>query len=132
MTQQPVAIALTLCEQVIVEEGTRNVTLVNCSTTLKVREVPSGPQRLVIHVTLTDGLGAGALRFEVARLDTFETIFTRETSVTFTDPLQEVRVQLRPQGLSFPVEGRYQVSLLADGELIAQRRFRVSVTGETP
>lgn len=30
MIQRPVVVGLVLCEQVIIEEGTRNVTLINC------------------------------------------------------------------------------------------------------
>ena len=32
MSQRPVAIGLLLCEQLIIEEGTKNVTPVNCFT----------------------------------------------------------------------------------------------------
>lgn len=130
MIQPPVAIGLMLCEQVIVEEKTHNVTLVNCSNHMKVRKIPSGPQRLVLFALLTNGLGAGTFRLTVSRPDTLEEILSKETQATFLDPLQIVRVTVR-DALSFPLAGRYQISLLADGQLITQRAFQVSVTEET-
>ena len=62
MIQSPVAIGLTICEQVIVEEKTRNITLVNCLTRLRVQEAPSEPHRLVIHAWLADDIGDGEIR----------------------------------------------------------------------
>lgn len=129
MIKPPVAIGLTVCEQLIVEEKTRNVTLVNCLTHLRVREVPSEPHRLVIYARLTDGLGDGKFRLEMSHPDTLDEILIQEVSATFTDPLQEVRAIFRG-ALSFPVEGRYQSSLLVDREVIASRVFDVYVTEE--
>lgn len=126
MIQPPVAIGLTVCEQVIVEEKTHNITLVNCLTRLRVRKVPSELHRLVVHAWLTDGLGSGKVRFELVRLDTFDEIWSKEIPATFSHPLQEFRAVFRG-ALSFPVEGHYQASLLADGTTIAQRKFKVFV-----
>lgn len=131
MIQLPVVIGVTVCEQVIVEERTRNITLVNCLTRLRVQEMPSEPQRLVIHAWLTDGIGDGTIRMELLHPDTLEEIMTWEDQVSFTNPLQEFRAAFRGE-LSFPVEGRYQVNLLADGASIAQRTFDVVVEKETP
>jgi hypothetical protein len=127
MIQQPVAVGLAICEQVIVEEGTRNVTLVNCFNILRLRELPSVASRLVVHAALTDGLGDGRVSLVVNRLDTFEEIYARHARVSFTNPLQEVRLLFRPRKCSFPVPGWYQASLLVDGEFVAQQAFRVLV-----
>ncbi len=43
MIQPPGAIDLTVCEQLIIEEKTHNITLVNCLARLKVRQVPPHP-----------------------------------------------------------------------------------------
>lgn len=61
MIQPPTAIALTVCEQVVVEEKTRNITLVNCLTRLRVQRIPSEPHRLVFYSRLTDGIGEGTI-----------------------------------------------------------------------
>ncbi len=131
MIQRPAATGLAVCEQVIVEEKTHNITLVNCLTRLRVKAVPSEPQRFIVYAWLTDGLGDGQIRLEVVRPDTLDELLTRDLPATFSDPLQEVRVLFRGS-LSFPVEGRYQVRLLADGDIIAQRTVQVFVKKETP
>ena len=43
MIQRPVVSTLLLCEQVVVEETTRNVTLVNCFGQKQVDSFPSEP-----------------------------------------------------------------------------------------
>jgi hypothetical protein len=126
MIQQPVAIGLTLCEQVIIEEGTRNVTLVNCCRRWRVREFPSTPQRLAIYAVLKGGQGTGVCKASISRLDTLEEIYLKEIPLTFADPLQEFGVLFRPPELLFPVAGRYEAILMVDGEPLAQRVFQVS------
>ena len=43
MSQRPVVVGLLLCESLIVEEGTHNVTLVNCFSKRKAKRFPSEP-----------------------------------------------------------------------------------------
>ena len=129
MIQLPVAIGLTVCEQVIVEEKTRNITLVNCLARLRVREIPSEPHRLVFYARLTDGIGDGKICLEILRPDNLDEFLSQEISAKFADPLQEFRAVFRGS-LSFPVEGRYQVNLLANGVSIVRRTLHVSVKEE--
>ena len=131
MIQRPAAVALSICEKVIVEEKTQNITLVNCLWRLGVQEVPSEPQRFIVYVWLTDGIGEGNIRVELLHPDTLEEILTWERRLTFSNPLQVFRAAFHGE-VSFPVEGRYQVSLLVDGASIAQRTFDVYIDKETP
>jgi len=124
MNHTPVAIGLLICEQVIVEEKTRNVTPVNCFTHRRVPRFPSEPFPFVVFSTLTDGLGEMPLEVRIYRLDTLEEIYrTIAATIRFTDPLQSVRFQLRIRDVSFPVSGHYNVALLADDEIIPQRKI---------
>jgi hypothetical protein len=43
MVPTPIALGLTLCEKVIVEEATRNITLVNCFSRLRAAAFPFQP-----------------------------------------------------------------------------------------
>jgi hypothetical protein len=123
MKQRPVAIGLLVCEQVVIEEGTRNATLVNCFTHRRVKEIPSPPIPFVVLALLTDGIGEISLEMKIQRLDTLEVIARSQGSVQFPDPLREVRFHLRFRDCSFPVAGIYDVVLLAEGEPIASRRI---------
>jgi hypothetical protein len=108
MIQRPVAIDLTVCEQLIVEEKTHNITLVNCFARLRVRQVPSPPHRLVIYARLTDGRGDGRITLKVLHPSTLEAISEKGTAAKFSHPFQEFNAIFRGS-LSFPVEGRYHI-----------------------
>lgn len=125
MIHRPVAIGLTVCERVIVEEATHNVTLVNCFRRLFVRSFPSPPQRLAIYTILTDGHGTRQVRLHVVRLDTLEDVYMRDFQVTFSNPLQEVRLLFRQLELTFPEAGRYEFNLLVDGEPLTRRVIEI-------
>ncbi len=125
MSQRPVVLGLLVCEQVVVEEGTRNVTLVNCFTKRKAERFPTEGQRFTVFAVLADGLGDVTLDVAIQRLDDYDAIYRRSQVVRFTDPLQEMRFILRIAHCSFPIAGAYQASLLIDGEPIGQHRFHV-------
>lgn len=121
MLQLPTAVSLVTCEQVIVEEYTRNLTIVNSFTHRTMRSFPSEPISFFVFALLTDGLGDTSFDVVISRLDTMEELFQRSVSYRFTDPLELVRFQLRIRNFSFPVPGRYHVALEAGKELIAER-----------
>jgi hypothetical protein len=120
MLQRPNAVGLILCEQAVIEEKTRNVTLVNSFSRLRFPTFPAPPHRYVVYAALTDGLREGTMSLVVSRLDTLEDLEERRWAMRFTDPLRIVRLVLRPPALSFPAPVRYQFSLLAEGESVAQ------------
>lgn len=126
MAQRPVAIGLLLCEQVIVEEKTRNVTPVNCFTHRIVTQFPSEVFSFVAFALLTDGMGDILLEVRISRLDTLDEIYRRSVSFKFTNPLSEVRCIVRIRDCSFPESGHYQIMLLADNEMVCQRKLLVT------
>jgi len=131
MSQRPGVIGLLLCEQVIVEEKTRNITPVNCFTSRTVEQLPSETFPFIVFAILTDGAGEISLEVIIQRLDSLDEIYRSSLSFRFTNPLQEVRCIFRIRDCSFPVSGYYQVTLLADNESVAQRKFRI-VPKENP
>ena len=125
MSQPPLAVGLRLCEQVIIDDRTRRVTLVNCFF----RWVVEGPlsERQTFHVVavLTSGHGTMPAALMIDRLDTGETVFLREFNVRFADPVEHYWCMLRLRRVEFPVGGVYQATLLIDGESIASTRFSI-------
>lgn len=111
-----------LCEQVIVEEKTRNVSLVSCFTHRTVKQFPSAPVQFTLFALLSDGAGAVTLKAMVQRLDNLEPIFQTSLTAHFPDPLQVVRCIIRLR-CPFPEAGHYQVSLLSDGEVLGLRKL---------
>lgn len=125
MIQRPVAIGLLLCEQIIVEEGTKSVTPVNCFTRRVVAQFPSEPLSFAAMAFLTDGLGEMPITLVIENLDQGEEVYQRSATVRFDNPLQEYRVAIRVRNYSFVAPGYYQASVLAENDFLAHRRFRV-------
>ena len=126
MTPHPVATTLTLCERAIVEERTRNVSLICMFTTLNFPSFPSPPRSLTLYAVLTDGVGKGTLDILVTRLESDERLFFQQRPIEIPDRLHEFRVLFRFDTFRFPREGTYLFTLLVDGEWVAHRSLRVS------
>jgi hypothetical protein len=119
-------VGLLLCEHLVVEKHTDNVSLINCFTKRNVEGFPSPAQRFAAVAFLTDGLGDVALDLAIERLDTLEEVFRQTMEVNFPNPLIEVRFLFRVTQCVFPVAGPYQAILRAKGETLAQHRFVVA------
>jgi hypothetical protein len=123
----PTASGLLVCEQVIIDKRTENVTPVNCFTTLKVEQFPSEPQRFSVFALLTDGFGDVGLEVVIANLANDEEVYRESQRLRFGNPLQQVRFIYRITRCAFPAAGVYEVQLLAEGQLVARQTFAVSV-----
>ncbi len=125
MASCPIALGLTLCDYVIVEERTKKVSLIGTFTGIGVDRFPVIAQPFCAFAVLTDGLGDVTRDLIGSHLDTGEEAFAHRSQVRFPDKLTEVRFLARLRQCSFPAAGLYQFTLLANGEWVAQRRLRV-------
>jgi hypothetical protein len=132
MNPAPTAIGLTLCEKVIIEEGTRNLTFVSTFTELLADEIPFWPERFALAVVLTGGQGDGVVELAITQLETDEEIYSLRRSLHFPDRLVEVQVVFRIRDCSFPAPGYYEAVLLVDGDWVARRKFSVVQQEEQP
>ena len=126
MSQRPAAIGLLVCEQVIIEERTQNVTPVNSFKRRFAQRFPTEPFSFVVFAILNDGVGEIRLDLKISRLDIDEDVYERSMVVRFGDQLQEGRCLFRVPDCSFPVPGAYEVALFADKELVAQRKIHIT------
>jgi hypothetical protein len=127
MVPPPIALGLVLCQGSIIEEKTRNVTLVNTFVRHDVEEFPSPPQRFTVFSVITDGQGDATIDLVVTRLATGEEIFAQRVPWNFPNRLTEVRLLYKITQCRFPAPGLYQVTILVDGDWIAQRRFQAAL-----
>jgi hypothetical protein len=125
MNPLPIVLGLTICEKIIMEEGTKNLTIVSTFTKIHVGEFPSLPQRFAVYCVLTEGRGDARIDLVLTSLASSEEIYRRWMPFHFPNPLAEARVLFRITDCVFPEAGIYQVTLLIDGEWVAQRRFHV-------
>jgi hypothetical protein len=106
MNHLPVAIGLVLCEQVIVDEKTRNLTPVNCFGSLKLEVVP-GTASFHVVVWLADGLGEMPVELVVRRLDSLDEVMRLERRLKFEDRLIDMRFTARIRDCAIPVGFAY-------------------------
>ena len=125
MASRPVALGLTLCDYVIVEERTKKVSFIGTFTRLSASRFPALAPPFSVVAPLTDGLGDATADLVVAALSTGEEAYTFRSQLSFPDKLAEVLYHARLHQCSFPAPGDYQFTLLIDGEWVAQRRLRL-------
>jgi hypothetical protein len=73
----PTALALLICEQVIVDQHSQNPSPINVFTGLAVERFPSDPQRFSVFAALTESLGDGRLQLQCVRLDTGDEFYAQ-------------------------------------------------------
>jgi hypothetical protein len=122
---------MSFCDYIIIEEGTGKASLIGCFDTLAVSSFPSPPRSFFISAELTGGSGRARVSVRVARPDTDEPIGWARADVRFRHRLFVVRYRTRVEDCSFPVPGRYAVSLLVDDELAGQRILEVTLGGSS-
>ena len=127
MIHLPTALGLKVCEDYIIEEGTRSVTLINCYRKYQARAFPVRAYPLAVCAFLADGLGQVELSLVIYHLATMEEIFIKSWQVIFADPLQEIWFIGRLSKCSFLEPGKHQVVLRANGEFVAQCTLQVTL-----
>jgi hypothetical protein len=130
MIQPPILVGLKVCHEAIVEESTKRVTLVNCFRRLAVPAVPSAKTAFKVCFVLTDGKGESEVCVSIKRCSTLNEIWFRSFSVAFTHPLRQRWFAVPVSSCRFPEEGRYQVELKANNELLGLCVFEVYVKGD--
>jgi hypothetical protein len=126
MTQQPSALSLMLCDQVIFERGTMKPTLVGVYNRLTSLHFPTSLRAMAVYTGLTDGVGRANLEIVVSSLDSQEMppLVRLPMTVMFPSPLHVHDVCFRFD-LSFPTPGTYLFELQLDDRTLCHRRLRV-------
>ena len=132
MVPRPIALNLTVCDYVIIEEGTRKVSLVGVFSGIRALTFPFFRPPFCVFVALTDGQGEAEVELTVTHVESDEEVYSFQRSVRFPDRFTEVRVLMRLAECPFPAPGSYMFTLLVDGEWIAHRRIHVYSTETEP
>ena len=77
----PIVLGFELCEKAIVEEQTRNVTLVNTFLSVWAKDFPSPQEPFVASVVVTAGVGSVTMDLIVMRLETGEEVYVDRFAV---------------------------------------------------
>jgi hypothetical protein len=106
MTPTPVALGLTLCDYLLIEEHTRKPSLIGCFTALTVPSFPSPPRPFDVYAELTDSAGRGVAELVISRLDTGEAIYRQAKTVSFPDRFHVGTIRDAGEQLRLPSAGR--------------------------
>lgn len=124
MDEQIEPVGLWICERIIVEAGTMNVSLVSVFTGRRYPAFPTDPIPFSLFAVVTGGRGQRIIRLKVIDTSDAEAIHDQVETLEFPDPATHVNVHFR-LSLRFPDEGTYSFGLFAHDELICERQLRV-------
>jgi hypothetical protein len=125
MSELPVVQGLLICEQVVIDARTRNISFTNRFTAFRVDQFPSPPRQFAVFASLTNGFGEHELRLELEDLQTGDVMVRDVHSVLFPDRLADAPVIFKINEVVFPHEGSYQLSLFVSGEPLSRLRFNI-------
>src|SRR5260370_20272366 len=128
MVPTPIGLGLALCDRVMIEEGTRQLSLIGTFHRFHEPAFPFVPPPFYVYATLTGTEGDATVELTVTSLETEDAVYSFGRPVRFPDRFSEVRVRLRLTSIEFLEAGTYLFTLLVDGESIAHRRVRVYST----
>jgi hypothetical protein len=121
----PLVLGLIVCDYLLIEEGTRKISLIGSFRELEVARLPGVARPFVVYTMLTDGSGDATIEVVIRRLNTDEQIYSASRPFTFDDRLSVLDVSFDVHNCPFPAAGRYEVSLQVDDEEVAKRRLLV-------
>jgi hypothetical protein len=121
----PTVVGLTLCDQVIVEQGTEKVSLIGSFSGISAPEFPALALPFSVFATFTDGLGEVTIDLVFIRLESGEESYSYRGVLSFPGRLKEVRFHARINQCLFPAAGEYDVMILANGQWLGQKRLHV-------
>lgn len=116
-------LGLILCDRIVVDPATKNLSLFEVFLRKKMGQFPSAPQSMSLFAALTDSEGHGTIQLSCVDLEDGETIFLRSYPFTLPDRHTIHQVLIRLETIRFPKAGWYEFYLSIDGETVAQRKF---------
>jgi len=124
MVPTPQALALAICDYVVVEEGRRNVSHIGSFTAIRPPHLPF-VRPLCAYAVLTGGQEEASVELTLTHMESDEEVYSLRSSVRLPDRLAEVRILFRVSECDFPEAGSYLFTLLIDGDWVAHRRINV-------
>jgi hypothetical protein len=120
---KPTVVAMVICDMVLRDERTKNVSLIGLFNQIQGPRVPMLHDRLFVFLSLTDGHGRQAFQLQCKAPDE-SVIFETRGEVVFNDPLEVTDAFIEIRGLLLPAAGIYTFEFTCGGELTL-RRFLV-------
>lgn len=129
----PEILTLQVCERVIRDEMTKQVSVIGLLDQLVAKRYPTTMYRLLVFLEMSGGHGMTALEIRMVDADELRPpVFSMMFQVMFDDPNAVTRVPLEVQGSTVPEPGEYRVQVLCQGAILRQRRLTMNVGPTVP
>ena len=128
MLHSPVPLALWICDRVIIDAATNDLSLIGAFTGLKFEQFPTFPRPLSVFLSLTGAEGIGKITLSVLGIDAdgaFEQVYNRSETIVFRQRALVENVHFRIRDLRFPRKGTYSFAVFVDRVLLAERKLRL-------
>lgn len=122
---QPRVNAIIICDALITDRDTGKRSLIGVFTNIRARTFPAAHPQLSVYVRLIDAQGWYAVKLELVRVETMETIGEGTIQVEIPDRLRYHEIGFNLRGLSFPAPGQYEFRLYANDAYLTHQTFQV-------
>lgn len=121
----PIVLSGIVCDQVVVDPETRQVSIIDVVRTISAAEYPARHQRLCFFFELTDGHGEVDLTVKLVEVTNTgdNPIFKVSGKVKFEDARQVICQHMSFENVIFPRSGEYRFQLLVSNERLLERRI---------
>ncbi len=120
----PIVTASHLCEQLIVDQQSGRLSLINMFNSLRLAELPAVVPHFVFFVSFTDGPRAAKGRVSLFDPNQHR-LWSEDITVQFSDPVEAAVYLRRFYNTTFTVYGVYTFEIEIGGEIVLVRRFGV-------
>ena len=121
---KPVLLAMTVCDQIIREEGTKKISLMGLFNTMHAKKFPCIHPRMHIYIALTEYTGSANCELKFSD-SSGKAIVQLTGPVNFPDKLAVVEMNFCINNLPLPKAGLYHFDFIMDGQPIGHRKFMV-------
>jgi len=124
---EPRCRAVVLCDVIYRDESTKKLILVGTFHVVHTLTVPCVHPAMSLYLAMNEGSGQYGFRITVEHVDTQQKVFETKGLLNFTDPNQLIEMNAPLTGLQFMNEGRYDIQVWADDDMIGQTSFFVNL-----
>jgi hypothetical protein len=128
-TEQPIAQALVICDQIIEEAGTQKKSLIGIFNNIFSTTFPVQHPTMCVYASLTNGRGRMQIELRGVRVGDAgsddKRILSVSGTIEFPDPNQVVEMVFNLNGVPFDRAGLHTFELHCEGALLLEKRFSV-------
>ena len=121
----PLALAMVVSDAIWIDPGSGKKTILGTFSAVYGRQFPLRMDNFAVYLALTDARGMVGLALRLIDVDELrQPVIEHTLNAEFTDPIAVLEGTVS-MPVVFPEPGEYRLQLLADGELIIERRIVV-------